>query len=146
MSGIKPITREESFLAKLGGQDVTTPEPITRTEQFLQAIIDNGAGGGGGGTGGGVFICNVNPDTGALDKTAKELYDAMDNAIVLFKASTTPADGVVYDVYSYVCSRTTINNSLYAFTYGSILADFPYDGFENAPFSGDTYPILSVSE
>ena len=48
---IKPITREEMFLAKAGGQDVETPEPITRREKLLQGIIDNG--GGGGSTGGG---------------------------------------------------------------------------------------------
>lgn len=58
MSELTPITRKETFLAKAGGQDVTTPEPITRTEQFLQAIIDNG-GGGGGGTGGGAASINV---------------------------------------------------------------------------------------
>lgn len=50
-SNIKPITREEIFLAKAGGQDVETPEPITRREKLLQGIIDNG--GGGGSTGGG---------------------------------------------------------------------------------------------
>ena len=45
-SNIKPITREEMFLAKAGGQDVETPEPITRREKLLQGIIDNGGGGG----------------------------------------------------------------------------------------------------
>ena len=58
-SNIKPITRDEMFLAKAGGQDVETPEPITRREKLLQGIIDNGGGGGstgGGGTGGGGSI------------------------------------------------------------------------------------------
>lgn len=50
-SNIKPITREEIFLAKAGGQDVETPEPITRREKLLQGIIDNGGGGSTGGDG-----------------------------------------------------------------------------------------------
>ena len=50
-SNIKPITREEMFLAKAGGQDVQTPEPITRREKLLQGIIDNGGGGGSAGGG-----------------------------------------------------------------------------------------------
>lgn len=48
---IEPITREEMFLAKAGGQDVETPEPITRREKLLQGIIDNGGGGSTGGDG-----------------------------------------------------------------------------------------------
>lgn len=44
---IKPITREEMFLAKLAGQNVNTPEPITRKEKLMQRIIDNGISGGG---------------------------------------------------------------------------------------------------
>lgn len=76
MSELTPITRKETFLAKAGGQDVVTPEPITRTEQFLQAIIDNGGGGGGGGTGGGVLVVGVDMQTMSLDKTWKEINDA----------------------------------------------------------------------
>lgn len=43
--GLEPITREEMFLAKAAGMDVTTPEPITRREMFLSKIF-NGSGGG----------------------------------------------------------------------------------------------------
>lgn len=43
---LTPITRQETFLARAGGQDVTTPTPVTREEIFLQAIIDNEGGGG----------------------------------------------------------------------------------------------------
>lgn len=35
---IKPITREEMYLAKAAGQDVSLPEPITRKEMFLAKI------------------------------------------------------------------------------------------------------------
>jgi hypothetical protein len=53
MSGqsLTPITREEMFLAKAGGQNVTTPTPITRREMFLSKISGS-SGGGGGGSGG----------------------------------------------------------------------------------------------
>lgn len=47
-----PITRKEMFLARAGGQDVETPEPITREETFLQEIVDNIESGGGGASGG----------------------------------------------------------------------------------------------
>lgn len=40
---LKPITREEMFLAKAGGEDVGELKPITRREKFLDRI----AGGGG---------------------------------------------------------------------------------------------------
>lgn len=35
-----PITREERFLAKLAGMDVEVPTPITRLEQFLNILIN----------------------------------------------------------------------------------------------------------
>ncbi len=37
-----PITRKETFLAKAGGQDVTTPTPVTREEFFLNEIAKGG--------------------------------------------------------------------------------------------------------
>ena len=40
-----PITRKETFLAKAGGQDVTTPTPVTREEYFLNEIANGGGGG-----------------------------------------------------------------------------------------------------
>lgn len=70
---LTPITRKETFLAKVGGQNVVTPTPITREETFLQAIIDNGSGGGGGG---GALVVSFNTEiAGALDKTWKEIHD-----------------------------------------------------------------------
>ena len=52
---MEPITREETYLAKAAGQNVKTPEPITRVEHFLKNLIDHisqiGSGGGGGGSG-----------------------------------------------------------------------------------------------
>ena len=109
-------------------------------------VVDDGEwtiGSGGGGGGGGALIVNVDSSTGAIDKTAKELYDAMDTQIVLFKASVSPAEGVVADFYAIVEQRTLINNSLYAFSYAGITGNFPYGGIENAPCSANDYPILS---
>ena len=45
----EPLTREERFLAKIAGEDVTTPEPLTKEEQLLDKIASSGGGGGGGG-------------------------------------------------------------------------------------------------
>lgn len=39
--------------------------------------LSKGSGGGGGGSGGGFLKVGINPETGALDKTWKEIYDAL---------------------------------------------------------------------
>lgn len=44
---LKPITRREQYLAKIAGQDVEVPDPITREEMLLKQIADGGGGGGG---------------------------------------------------------------------------------------------------
>lgn len=36
-----PITREETYLAAIAGEDVTAPSPVIRPEQFLAAINDH---------------------------------------------------------------------------------------------------------
>ena len=47
----KPLSRKESYLAKIAGEDVTIPEaPESRVEQYLAYIAENGGGGGGGTT------------------------------------------------------------------------------------------------
>ena len=44
----KPITRKETYLAAIAGQDVKVPDyPITREEAYLAEIAKNGTGGGG---------------------------------------------------------------------------------------------------
>lgn len=43
-----PESRVESYLAKAAGEDVTIPEkPLSRLEQYLDAIAEGGGGGGG---------------------------------------------------------------------------------------------------
>ena len=41
---MNPITRREVFLAAAGGQQVETPEPITREEMYLKQIAEGGGG------------------------------------------------------------------------------------------------------
>lgn len=43
------LTRREQYLAAIAGEGEAPESPITREEQYLQAILDNGGGGGGGG-------------------------------------------------------------------------------------------------
>lgn len=103
MSELTPITRKETFLAKVGGQNVVTPTPITREETFLQAIIDNGSGGGGG-TGGGVLVCTMDIQTVTLDKTWKEIHDAS-FAVVVYD---TTEGGVSHRT---ICPVLLVDNS-----------------------------------
>lgn len=70
---LTPKTRKETFLAAAGGQDVTTPTPVTREEVFLDAIAKGG--GGGGSSGGGVLVVHEG-ENGALDKTLQEIADS----------------------------------------------------------------------
>ena len=49
----KPITRKEMYYSAILGDTTQVPEPITREEQYLCAIAEQGTGGGGGGGGGG---------------------------------------------------------------------------------------------
>ena len=61
---------------------MATLEPITRVEQFLSDIIDQGGGGGGSG-GGGVVVVTMNMETMALDKTWQEIQTAMATSVVV---------------------------------------------------------------
>ena len=44
---LEPITRIETYLAKIAGANVVTPTPVTRIEQFLDDWANGGGGGGG---------------------------------------------------------------------------------------------------
>ena len=47
-SSLKPITREEQYLAYIAGESNSFPtNPITREEAFLDKIAKRGGGGGG---------------------------------------------------------------------------------------------------
>ncbi len=106
---MNPITRKEMFLAAAGGQDVTTPTPVTREEVFLDEIAKEGGGSSlpstetasagdvlslddnkepqwaaPSGSGGGVLVVHetVSGNVHTLDKTWQEISDAMDVGIV----------------------------------------------------------------
>lgn len=82
---LNPITREEKFLAKAGGEDVGELKPITRREQFLAKLAGGGSGGGG------VMMVNVayqdiaEGDSGmefvgvSADKTHAEILGAINS-------------------------------------------------------------------
>lgn len=73
---------------------MATLKPITRIEQFLSDIIDNG-GGGGGGSGGNVLVVNVTVEntsdgaTATFDKTFEELKSAYEGGAVMLCNVTT---------------------------------------------------------
>ena len=125
---MNPITRKETFLAAAGGQDVTTPTPITREEAFLDAIVKGGgsslpstetASAGDvlslddnkdpqwappSGSGGGVLVVNMIWNDGGtiatLDKTWNEINSAGFNVAL-------ESDGG-FDNY-YTCSSIYTN-------------------------------------
>lgn len=89
---LTPKTRKEVFLAAAGGQDVTTPTPVTREEVFLDAIAK---GGGGGSSGGGVLYVTASNTT--LDKNLEEIQTALDGGKVVMFKRESQSDGVFYD-------------------------------------------------
>lgn len=44
----KPITRREMYYSNMAGQSTPLPDPVTREEQYLKEIAENGGGGGTG--------------------------------------------------------------------------------------------------
>lgn len=130
MEELTPITRKETYLAKAAGQDVTTPEPVTREEVFLNAIAN------GGGSGGGVLVVHDVEDT--LDKTWQEIYDA--DAVVICETS------VNLKRYYTVTSVAAQKNFMSPDTKYVVLADDPEDPSEDALLqfttsSADGYPV-----
>ena len=90
----KPETRQEQFLAKAAGMDVETPEPITREEVYLSAVVQAiEEGGGGGGTSNYNSLSNK-PQIGGVtlqgNKTLAELGIASDATMT---GATTESDG-----------------------------------------------------
>lgn len=102
---LNPVTRKETFLAAAGGQDVTTPTPITREEVFLDAIAKSG----GGSSGGGVLVVGITSDSQtnlySCNKTAGEIWSAYAaGSNVVF--SDTEYDDVTSLVYAYIDDGT----------------------------------------
>lgn len=131
MSELTPITRKETFLAKVGGQNVVTPTPITREETFLQAIIDNGSGGGGG-TGGGVLVATLTEQEIegeyyiVADKTYTEIISAMRSSGAVFVDDITDA--------TYVCVGSKYIEGLYKLISYGLFGAMELDATEEDPY------------
>ena len=82
---MNPITRKEMFLAAAGGQNVTTPTPVTREEVFLDAIAKGG--GGGGSSGGGVLVVELGENQ-VLNKTWQEINAAAFSVLLAIDPET----------------------------------------------------------
>lgn len=103
---------------------MTTLKPVTRIEQFLSDIIDQGGGGGGSG-GASALIVHMDEQTNTLDKTWQEIHDAaplvwMDNNGVYYPmvSCVVPLPGIYGCLFVDIINRTQ-----YAFS-----ADSP-DGY-----------------
>lgn len=107
---LTPKSRRETFLAAASGQDVTTPTPVTREEVFLDAIAKSG--GGGGSSGGGALKINVtvtqsgNETTFTLDKTYKQIVDAVNGGIIPYICNADSSDGVIVVLKKYFLGGT----------------------------------------
>lgn len=90
---LTPITRKENFLARAAGNPGKELEPITRTEHFLQDLIDAAGGGGGG-------VSSVNGKTGAVVLSASDVGAAATETVVEVSGATptiTPAANTLYN-------------------------------------------------
>lgn len=92
---LTPITRKEQFYARIAGDEGQVLAPITRTEHFLQRIIEAGGGGGGGGA-----VSSVNGKTGAVVLTASDVGAAAAETVIEVTGTTptiTPAENTIYN-------------------------------------------------
>lgn len=107
---IEPITREEMFLAKLAGQDVQTPEPITRKEKLLNEAIKGISGGGGTESGGGGVGIILSDFTGGIYKLPKVAdMRGLSDLMELFPIDSPSA---MQNILAYIFSNRTnkVNN------------------------------------
>ncbi len=93
---LTPNNREEHWLqGMVDGQTDLTPNK--RREYWYKEIVDAiGSGGGGGGGGGGVLVCTLDGQTGALDKTWKEIYDAPFTVVRYLNSPFETSIGYIY--------------------------------------------------
>ena len=103
---LTPNNREEHWLqGMVDGQ--TTLEPNKRREYWYKEIVDAIGSGGGGGTGGGVLV--VNDVNGTLDKTWKEIYDAITGGKICLIATNESGADILF----VATSIATDNNTMY---------------------------------
>lgn len=89
-------------------------------------------GSGGGSSGGGVLVVHFDDDTGALDKTWQEIYDA-DFAVIVGAAPNGK-------MYNHVLSVYAMGSSYFI----SVLdGGVNYDTYSFVTSSADGYPVIS---
>ena len=119
-----PITRDEFFLAKAAGKDVPTLEPITREEYFLADVVEAIEGGGGG------------SDLGTKTISANGVYKASDDSLDGYSKVTVdvPASAVdsgtknisangSHDVTGYASASVSVPNSYSAGDEGKVVSN-----------------------
>lgn len=113
---LNPITREEKFLAKAGGEDVGELKPITRREKFLDRI----AGGGGAD-----LLETVGGDTLTWDGNTEGLVGVNADGIDLyFKVSeSTPTAEEFKNGVSTICRMNDGSEVKESLTEQTILVD-----------------------
>lgn len=121
---LEPVTREEYFLAKAGGQDVPELEPVTRKEYFLADVIEAIESGGGGGS-----------DLGTKSISENGTYKASDDDLDGYSKVTVsvPASAVdsgtksistngSHDVTGYASASVSVPNSYEAGDEGKVVS------------------------
>lgn len=133
-----PLTRSEEYLNNIATGEGAIPDvPLTRIEQYLDYITKNG-GSGGGGSGGGVFVvdCTMNGAVITSNKTAGEIFEAIEDKTVVFKLT---ARGIT----AYLPLISASNGSGYVFTLAEgKKADGTLLSMEFSANSADDYPAV----
>lgn len=93
---------------------------VNITNEFRAAIKDVVGDIGGGSSGGGALIVNLDSSTGALDKTWKEIYDAITGGTVAYIVSAGEGDAVI-DYINYLG-----HNGLTGKSYLTTLSNYTY--------------------
>lgn len=125
-----PETRLERFLAAAAGvEGITLDEPQTRIEKYLYKIAQ------GGGSGGGVSVVTVD-ETGTLDKTWQELFDATFSVIPI-----SQSDSMTLFLVFYVFERVPLGGGDTEY----VVKAFNHDNVvEFVASSADGYPVIDT--
>jgi len=144
---LEPITREEFFLAKAAGKDVPTIEPITREEYFLADVIEAIESGGGG------------SDLGTKTISANGVYKASDDSLDGYSKVTVnvPASAVdsgtknissngSHDVTGYASASVSVPNSYSAGDEGKVVSNGALVAQSSDTVTeNDTYDTTTIS-
>jgi hypothetical protein len=144
---LEPVTREEYFLAKAAGQDVPELEPVTRKEYFLADVIEAIESGGGG------------SDLGTKAISANGTYKATDDDLDGYSKVTVnvPASAVdsgtknissngLHDVTGYESASVSVPNSYVAGDEGKVVSNGALvSQTSDTVTENDTYDTTTIS-